>query len=645
MKVIAFGGHDINDGVNFRSSLTAAGQTPAEMEPQMVGRTGGAATIGGVVVPPRFLVLRTVLETQTSAYSKRELQQLWYAWFVTDVTQALVIGDDDGGNQRYVTAMPFSIVHSEDGDGFEIVTTLAVDGDVLWRSTAATTVSWTVTTSGASTTVSNGDPAVNDDAYPVITVTPRQQGSAANPYRRFAAVGWRAAQGATNYPVDIVNDALDTRIASTNFAIAAGDDIRVYVDGVDTDYWLDGPNTATTKVWVNLSFQAAQTGTLAAALGVGDATVELSEDVGGWPETGLLMVGSEVMAYTGKSNPTRTFTGVTRGARGTTAASHSLGDAAVWVQREIWIEYGDAGKSAKSVNGDYKPMFVLANSSNTSWDYDEFASFSNSKYSYGAMLRPGGWAHAESGAGVSYGGDRNASVVAWGYLAGGPYVELGLQSNVNETKKTALGAMLFLFNPCGISAANFQNGEFWHGSSGWFKAYVQSGSTGAETGTTQYTIPTGSNSTWTGWSQNVTGLVEGTTFIILKLGGYGSSSYPMLVECSDVTVTLDSDNTPVTATGAEESTYRLQPVIANTTTGESVAIDAAVDVDESIAIDVENHQVTLPDGSDAYNMVSTVEGVRRYILRLQAGDNTLVYTEAALVEVDVDVEFERRFRV
>lgn len=643
MKVIAFGGHDINDGVNFRSSLTAAGQTPAEMEPQMVGRTGGAATIGGVVVPPRFLVLRTVLETQTSAYSKRELQQLWYAWFVTDVTQALVIGDDDGGNQRYVTAMPFSIVHSEDGDGFEIVTTLAVDGDVLWRSTAATTVSWTVTTSGASTTVSNGDPAVNDDAYPVITVTPRQQGSAANPYRRFAAVGWRAAQGATNYPVDIVNDALDTRIASTNFAIAAGDDIRVYVDGVDTDYWLDGPNTATTKVWVNLSFQAAQTGTLAAALGVGDATVELSEDVGGWPETGLLMVGSEVMAYTGKSNPTRTFTGVTRGARGTAAASHGLGDAAVWVQREIWIEYGDAGKSAKSVDNAYKPMFVLANSSNTSWDYDDFAEITALGYGGPLSLRRAGmWRGTVIAAGKAYGGNQMSSPI---WPAVGTYVEMGLYDELATTSKTPLAVAWYLFNPCGISAVNFQNGEYWHGRTSWFKAYVQSSSTGVEAGTTQYTIPTGSNSAWNSWSQNVTGLADGTTFIILKLAGYGSSSYPMRVECSDVTVTLDSDYTPVTATGAEESTYRLQPVIANTTTGESVAIDAAVDVDESIAIDVENHQVTLPDGSDAYNMVSTVEGVRRYILRLQAGDNTLVYTEAGLVEVDVDVEFERRFRV
>ena len=97
MKVISFGGHDeINDGVNYRSSLTAGGQTPAETEPQLVGRTGAPAVIGGVVLPPRFLVLRTTLVVQYSELTKRELQQQWYAWFITDSTQSLIIADDDG---------------------------------------------------------------------------------------------------------------------------------------------------------------------------------------------------------------------------------------------------------------------------------------------------------------------------------------------------------------------------------------------------------------------------------------------------------------------------------------------------------------------------------------------------------------------
>jgi hypothetical protein len=638
MKVISFGGHDINDGENFSSSLTAGGQTPAEMEPQIVGRTGGPPTIGGVVTPARFLVLETTLRVQESAYSKRELQQLWYAWFVTDVTQSLIIADDDGGNQRYVEAMPFSVIHSEDGDGFEILTTLAVDGDVLWRSVALTSESWNVTASGATVAITNGDPAVNDDAYPVMTVTPRQYASGINPYRLFAAVGWRGQAG-SGYSTDIVNDSLDTRVASTDFADAAGDDIRVYVDGVEADYWLDGPNTATTKIFVNLNFQAAQKGTLAGAMGSGAlTTVTVNEEISGWPESGLFLIDSEVFAYSGKSNATKTFTGVTRASRGTTAATHDSGDAVVWVQHEIWVEYGDAGKSAKAVNDDYKPIFTLASSNNGSWDYDEFYEANAVGY-YAPSLRGGAWLPSASNISLPYGGNQGASA--------DPYVEIGMQSVVAGTVKTQLVHVWSLFNPCGISAANFQNGQFYHGRTDWWSGLIASigGSGNAATGTTRYSIPASTNATWNSWSQNVTGLPDGTTQIMLILGGYASGTYPMRLECADVTVTLDSDYTPLVALGAQETTYRLQPVIANTTTGESIEIDAALDVDEAIEIDVANHQITLADGSDAYNLVTTVEGVRRWILRLQAGENTLSYTEAGLVEVDVDIQFRRRFRV
>lgn len=637
MRVVSFGGHDVNDGENFRTWLTAPGQTPPEVEPQIVGRTGGAPTIGGVVVPARFLVLRTTLEVGTSNYTKRELQQLWYAWFVTDVTQALIIADDAGGNQRYVEAMPFSIVHAEDGDGLEIVTTLAVDGDVLWRSVTATTYAWEVTASGATLAVVNGDPAVNDDAYPVITVTPRQYASGINPYRRFAAVGWRAGQSATNYPVDVVAGGLDTRIGSTHFADAAGDDIRVYVDGVEADYWLYGANTAATKVWVNLAWQAGQAGALAGAMGSGSiSSVTVNEGIENWPESGLMLIESEVFAYVGKSNSTKTFTGVTRAARGTTAATHAGGVGVVWVQHEIWIEYGDGGKAAAVVDGRYKPMFELASSSNGVWDYDAF--FEDNGTYYTDSLRAGAWRRLTGGrAAESYGGNH-------GFDAS-PFVELGLKGDGITATKNGISKYWGLRNVCGISAANFQNGEFQHHRAAWWDAGVHYYSSAAGGEIELYSIPSGIDNTWNAWSQNVTGLPSGTTQIILRLMGYASSVYWSWLECSDVTLTLDSTYTPVTAVGGEGTTYRLQPVLANVTTGESVGIDAAVDVDEAVEIDVANHQVSLGDGSDAYNLVDTVEGVRRWILRLQAGENTLRYDEAGVVEVDVDVVFRRRWRV
>jgi hypothetical protein len=284
---------------------------------------------------------------------------------------------------------------------------------------------------------------------------------------------------------------------------------------------------------------------------------------------------------------------------------------------------------------DYKPMFELASSTNGSWDYDAFYEATGSLFDL-ASFRTGRW--QPSGPSYSmYGGNEAASA--------NPFVEMGIATFMSVTLKTAVGGLFWaLNNPCGISAANFANGSFYHGRTDWFKAYVKY-SAGGSTFTTEYTIPASTNSTWNAWSRNATGLPAGTNYIRLELGGYASSAYAMRVECADVTVTLNSSYTPLVVIGAEEQTYRLQPTLTNQTTEESLTVDTALDVDEAIEIDVEHHQVTLPDGSDAYNAVEAVEGVRRWLLRLQAGSNTLEYTESGVVEVDVDISFERRYRV
>jgi hypothetical protein len=359
-------------------------------------------------------------------------------------------------------------------------------------------------------------------------------------------VGWRAAQSASNYPTDIVNDGLDTRIASTNHADAQGDDLRVYVGGIESDYWLDGADTATTKIWVNLNFAAAQTATTAASLGTGAiTTLTVNEEITNWPESGLLMIDSEVFSYSGKSNATKTFTGVTRAARGTTAAAHDAADAVTWVQHEIYIEYGDATKTAIVPDDDYKPMFLLT-STNGSWDYDAFYENDGSFNDNGT--RAGCWKSQYFL--EMYGGNQGTTA--------NPYVELGIRTtNTTTTKLPTIGHVWYLLNPCGITAGNFQNGEFYHGRTDWWKAYVQGVAGGIVTNS--YSIPASTNSTWNAWSQNVTGLTTGTTQIRLALEGFASVTYPMRVECSDVTVTLNSSYTPLVALGAEETTYRLQP--------------------------------------------------------------------------------------
>ena len=141
-------------------------------------------------------------------------------------------------------------------------------------------------------------------------------------------------------------------------------------------------------------------------------------------------------------------------------------------------------------------------------------------------------------------------------------------------------------------------------------------------------------------------LTSGSRYVLLALGGYASVSRPSRVEAADVTVALNSSYTPTVRIGGEQTTYRLSATLTNTTTGEAITIDIAMDTDESLEIDVETGEITyLADNSSQFGAVSPVGTPRMHLLRLQAGENTLQYEEAGVVEVDMSFSWERRFRV
>jgi hypothetical protein len=401
------------------------------------------------------------------------------------------------------------------------------------------------------------------------------------------------------------------------------------VDGVEANYWLHNINTATTKVFVNLDWQAAQSGTLSSSMGTGSiSTITVDEDIANFPASGVLEIGSELFAYTGKDTAVRQFTGVARAAKGTTAASHTAGATVSWIQHDIWIEYGSSSVPAPSIDDTLKPIFVLSASSNTSWDYDDFDEDGAS--------RAAAWAFTNVKNMVRYGGNQAASA--------DPYAELGIGDDCADFgSQTAIEAYWSLFNPCGIVSANFQNGEYYYSRIGWTTIRIRSSVNGASY-TTNYTVPVSVKDTWTAWSQNTT-LLSGAQYVQLYMTGYSNDNKRTRVEAADVTLTLDSNYTPTVTIGGEQTTYRLQATLTNTTTGDALQIDFGMDLDESLEIDTDTHDVTsLTDNSPQYQALSIVGGSRKHLLRLQPGSNTLMYEEAGLVDVDIDIEFERRWR-
>lgn len=617
------GNTQINDGVSFAAYFVGQELGLPEMEIHSVARHGAHPFIGGVSRQG----VEMMMEVEVLGGSADTLR----AWFDNEdaTPKVLVVTDEGGTNARYLKMMCVRFIPTN--TPYIYLVTLRSHGDVRLRSVTPTSQHWDVTASGATVGVSNGTVGVNDEAYPIVTITPRAYATGANNYRRFITVRWRASSAASRYPVDIVNAGLDTRIASTNFASANGYDLRVIVDGVEVGRWLNEANTAATKVWVNLDWQAAQSGALAASMGTGAISViGVSGDITNFPASGLLEIGSELFAYSGKDTAVKQFTGVTRAARGTTAASHTAGDAVRWIQHDIWIEYGSSSPEIPVGDLAAEPMFSMLVSSNTSWVYGWF-------YSTSYPARPAAWAFTNLRNTVNYGGNQASTSLT--------HAELGISDDCADTgSKQEIEGYWSLFNPCGIVSANFQNGEYYYSRTGWTTIRIRSSVNGASY-TTNYTVPVSVKDVWTAWSQNAT-LLAGAQYVQLHMSGWARDIRRTRVEAGDVTLTLDSNFTPTVTIGEEQTSYRLQGTLTNTTTGDVLEVDFGMDLDESLEINTDTHDVTsLTDNSPQYQALNIVGGSRKHLLRLQPGANTLKYEEAGLVDVDIDIEFERRWRV
>jgi hypothetical protein len=518
----------------------------------------------------------------------------------------------------------FAIGGEETNQG--VVSTLAVDGDVCWRSRDGAAF-WRVIAATGSCVVNNdGD----DDAYPLIYITPKtaKTGNVWS-YKRWIPVKWLPTVAVTSYPVDICNAGFDTAtLVTATKMLASGNDLRVKVDGVEVNRWLDGINGATTKVWCNINWQASQTATMAAIGSASSTTLTATTDITNWPSTGILYIDTEAITYTGKSAADKTFTGCTRGAKGTTAATHAAAATAYWIQHDVWILYGNASAAAPTVDDNYKPAFELDHSTNTSWVYEAFGEDDG--------LRSASWAF--SGDGSKYTGTRGAN--------SNPWETIGLAGPAS----TGLWA---LYNPCGITNVNFTSGEKYvtNGTS-WFSTVgvapltgilsSASGNWGWGIRTDEYGIAAPSNTTWTAWNRDEA-ITAGAKYVALALGNYAPAA-PSYLDAAGATVTLNSSYTPVIAIGAEQSNYDLSVTLTNSTTGDSIVIALTMQLNQTLEINSDAKTITLlADNSQQMQALTLTGGARRDWLRLAAGNNTLTWNDTGTVSVEVEILFDRRY--
>lgn len=630
MKIIEWDGNSLT--ANYAAALMDGSSLSLPVvRGQAVGRLGRWPLVGGIERPGRVLTLGIAITAAAVSTARASLLR----WFdpEDETPKKLSATDDDGSsNERYVYAVCESLQAQPSREGGALgqlyVATLRIHGDVRWRHETEDTQTWTVTSSGDTEVVANGG---TDDAYPRLTIKPTTAKTGGYAYKRWVPVRWRVTEAFENYPYELTNGGLDTAaLVTASKAQADGDDFRVWVDGSETYRWFGASGThvfnqTATYVWANLSFQANVAMTLKTAIASTGALdeIEVNEAITALPATGILLIGTEAFVYTGKNDASRQVTGITRAARGTSMAAHAVDDDVYWIQHDIWLMYGNASAAAPASSDLMLPAFNL-DSTNTSWDYDVFGDGT-----YPAAYRTGRWSrsspHCYTDEEVAY---------------ANPWAEMGCKAAGTAIHWT-------LYNPCGLTAANFANGEKQAAVVSLYNAKVRVSETGSEPmWYTEYTIPDPSvAATFEAWSWSDTiDAVTAAKYVQLWLGAFtlGTGYY---VEVADVTVTLNSSYTPTTAfMGAEQGNYLLDCTITNNTTGDAIEVLHVMALDEELEVDTyEKTVVDLQDDSQQMQALTLVGGARRNWLRLQPGNNTLKFEDTGTVAVTVEVEWAERF--
>jgi hypothetical protein len=349
--------------------------------------------------PRAIKVMVAILSSSDLPGSQATLARM----FATGTEGLLVI--NDGGTQKYVSAVSTGI--QPYGLGQAMFGATLVAADPRWRAVLPTSSAGTLTATGQSFIFTNPGQSPIDDA--VINIRSVAQKAAASAWLYGAEVILvnRAERPLINYAIEVTGGGWDhaTEVGASR-SQADGDDVRVLTDAVEVPRWFgenaaNDPNSAATKVWANFDFGPRRTAILLNAITV--ASPSLDEDLVvspggtlGFPRSGALLIDNEVILYQGRTESNAdgnaAFTGVTRGARGTTVATHSASTTIYWVEHRVQLIWGNTGVAAPASRPDLKPLLDLT-SSTVSNSQHEWLNFLDDTYparsmQWGRRIRP-----------------------------------------------------------------------------------------------------------------------------------------------------------------------------------------------------------------------------------------------------------------
>lgn len=650
------------NGTSLQSTDYATGFPRAQADLQIqaqlgyVKRAGAVPVFAGKDFQPHTLNLEMNMlhDTWTLFESVNQL------FDVQDETprQFICTDTEDTDKQYYVYATPKQVLGGHDGT--MALVTLALD-DPIWQSVTQNSQTFSTTAASDSTSVIA---AGNADSYPIFEVTPTSAPSTDFIYSVYLQVLPQSTRPWNNRPVCITSSSdgtFDTAaLVAAGKMQADGDDLRVFKNGVATDFWVSGINTTDTKVWVVANMPEARNAVLKTAIGATDTVTEIEINytaagftaITAMPNTGLLIldttIGStdtEEFVYSNRTvtDTKLSFTIVARNYRNTTAVDHAAGSNVRYLPYGFRIDYGSDTATAPTIDDTTKPIINLSTSSNASFVY---ANFYETTAQRAGIWRPSLSALTSAREGKS----------TW-------YTSTNDEGDTDPA--TAMG----------FKAQTYESGGLWRPDSvaflwaGSFPDYVTTFSaTGAQSQSTAswltvgmaYATENSYKSFWTLSAQSATDYGTFTTWtkatsdatvpasidaLYWRMDGsvLGSTDVYSKAEASAVTVNLT--NYPHVMIRSEKTSIaKINCTIGNSTTGESFQLTIPVEVNDTVYIDTDPEFPTVKYNSQIVNGAIKLSTIRSAWLKLSPGTNTITLANSQAVANDFSIVIKWRDR-
>lgn len=634
---------------NYQAEILYPRQLRLQATPNLLDLAGAAPAYTGKSFGGGYLsIMVKYLNTLPEDVHIREAEiSRWFDTLNEEPVKLLAEDTADSDRQWYLMVTPLSIIQDNDS----AIIQLLLD-EPYWAVETTSTSTWTITASGQTKTITN----LGNVARPIIKITPTSARTGGYNYKRFVEVNGYYDQ--PNYPINI--GPLDTAaLVTAGKCQADGDDFRVFIDGVEVPRWFgtgtSAFNQTTTKIWIVLDTKQwiFLDGTYIGAVGAGTIT-ELEYDKTAYVRAKLEKLPAqgfvrylkspdvrEYFTYTGVDVVNCKLTGVTRASKNTTATSFPalLSTSVVFGDHDIWLLYGNSAATAPVYDESHKPIFDLTSSTNNSWVYTEF-------YEEG-VPRAGAWTKnlftSLLGTSAPYTGNRGA--IADPATEAGLRMATAKKDGVEAAENASLAWTLNI--PGGIDAIATMTGEKYREGSDWPTTEIQKSDTSAVYTTAQTIATPSASATWEAVSissvtvnTNVPSEVSNVHFLRLIQTGTLSAlaSNSASVEIEGCTLTLP--NTGIASIRAEgTSTYYLEAIITNVTTGDAITIVWPMKLNEMLIVDCDARTVTYQDGTNALAAI-TLNSDRVDWLNIEYGSTQLMYEETGAAGLTVVLEWK-----